>query len=527
MAAEIDVNVSEEFIISGSEPVVILGPNGSGKTSLGRELSNSHQNSQFIAATRVIAVEESINLQSKEKANQNLRNVLNREKHTPWQSNRTAEQIFSKLKADDADSAIHYRNESYETPGNPPEYTSLYKLTKLWNELFPQRQIDFSTYQPTALWEDSSQPYSIQRLSDGERSVLLLAARIIDAPEGLLIIDEPELHMHALLAKTFWNKLEAMRNDCRFIYITHDVSFALSRRPANFLLLKFPNVPPTLIENEQLPSEFLEEIIGAATFSINARRVLFCEGEINKSEEVNDHLFYSVWCQDEEAEVIPVGSCEDVIKCVEVLNSNPAITGLQAIGIIDHDYWPEEFLHNLPEGIYPLGVHELENLFCLRPIFIAIAIKLGHEEQASTELYDQFLLRARESIDDGLKNKQIIERVKRNIEYRLEGFLNLVSPNPEMEIMRNNFLEAMDISNWELDPEQIFNTEREIVESALNGNIEEFLRIIPGKRIIGKTADVLGVRVNVYKKLVIEVLDNVRSELEQEMRQGFSFSLPN
>ena len=55
---------------------------------------------------------------------------------------------------------------------------------------------------------------------------LYLAARVLTAEPGILVIDEPELHMHRKLAITdYWNKLEEMRGDIRFVYITHELHF--------------------------------------------------------------------------------------------------------------------------------------------------------------------------------------------------------------------------------------------------------------------------------------------------------------
>ena len=64
-------------------------------------------------------------------------------------------------------------------------------------------------------------------MSDGERSVLYLASQVLTVPKDkILIIDEPELHLHPSIMNSLWKSLEKMREDCLFIYITHDTEFA-------------------------------------------------------------------------------------------------------------------------------------------------------------------------------------------------------------------------------------------------------------------------------------------------------------
>ena len=64
-------------------------------------------------------------------------------------------------------------------------------------------------------------------MSDGERSVLYLAAQVLCVPENkTLIIDEPEVHLHPSLMGRLWRALESARPDCLFVFITHDVQFA-------------------------------------------------------------------------------------------------------------------------------------------------------------------------------------------------------------------------------------------------------------------------------------------------------------
>jgi ABC-type glutathione transport system ATPase component len=66
-------------------------------------------------------------------------------------------------------------------------------------------------------------------MSDGERAAFYLIGQTLMAPENSLIIfDEPELHIHRSIMSTLWDELEALRTDCAFVVISHDLEFIAS-----------------------------------------------------------------------------------------------------------------------------------------------------------------------------------------------------------------------------------------------------------------------------------------------------------
>lgn len=101
------------------------------------------------------------------------------------------------------------------------------------------------------------QSYQPNQLSDGELVSFYMIARILDSTAKILIIDEPEIHMHPFLAKSLWDALEDARPDIKFIYITHDYSFAESRREADYLIVRPGQEPEVLKNGNSFPPEFL------------------------------------------------------------------------------------------------------------------------------------------------------------------------------------------------------------------------------------------------------------------------------
>lgn len=365
---DIPISLNDGAILDGKHPLVIVGPNGSGKTTFGSELANRN-NAEWIGATRNLQFGDAIAMQTPEQSRQQLTKVKNQSKSQPWTLSNELNNLLTKLKAEDSESAVKFRNKSITDPTVIPDRTKIIELTHLWNSIFPGREIDFSSYSPKVkAGHRNNAEVTISRMSGGERVALYLLARILDAESGIIFIDEPELHFHSILARRFWSDMENIRSDCRFVYITHDLPFAISRKNVQFIIIPSFNQYEILSLDDSIPQEVVESIIGAATFSISAKRIVFCEGA--RYNQRDDSL-YSSWFSGEDTAVIPVGSCEDVIKCVEVFNDNPVVNGLNAIGLIDRDYWPEEYFNSIPSEVHVLPVHEVESLICVKGVFFS------------------------------------------------------------------------------------------------------------------------------------------------------------
>lgn len=78
--------------------------------------------------------------------------------------------------------------------------------------------------------DENGEEYDFNDLSDGERTVFYYIGHVLTSRENAyIIVDEPENHMNSGLSRRLWNRLEEIRDDCKFIYITHDLEFATTR----------------------------------------------------------------------------------------------------------------------------------------------------------------------------------------------------------------------------------------------------------------------------------------------------------
>ena len=76
--------------------------------------------------------------------------------------------------------------------------------------------------------KSGSATYSIAELSDGERNALLIAANVLTVKEStLILIDEPERHLHRSIISPLLTHLFSKRPDCAYIVSTHEVMLPL------------------------------------------------------------------------------------------------------------------------------------------------------------------------------------------------------------------------------------------------------------------------------------------------------------
>lgn len=523
MPKETTVKLSGTISLSGSHPIVIIGPNGSGKTTFGAGLANQNK-AEFVGALRNIVLGENIAMQGLDQAEQELTSKINRSRSRYWQMSNEIDQLFTKLLAEDAASATKFRDKHLAGEAAQLEETNLMLLRNAWANFFPGREIDFSSYKPTVKSDFSSSgaAYSASRMSDGEKVALYLGGRILNSQSNIVVIDEPEVHFHSRLAVRFWNTLEQFRPDIRFIYITHDLTFALSRQSAQFVIVK-PDTEPIIIPLDgELPKSLSESILGAASFSLYAKRIIFCEGE---EGEGSDYSFYSSWFNGFDTAVIPVGSCKDVIQCTNAFGNETLVSGVSALGIVDRDYWPDRYIDSLPPSICVLPVHEVESLFCLEEVFTAVGLHLGLNSDEIGKHYQDFTSQSRAMFKNGLLAKQVSERFKRRCMGGLETVVNGLRCTEDLDLLQKEHSTALKPSNWGFDPETIIGEERDCLEKALASDEATFLRLFPGKAFFPIAAKLLGLNHVKYRELVGSALQADESSPFAKMKSALEKKL--
>lgn len=204
--------------------------------------------------------------------------------------------------------------------------------------------------------------YSISQLSDGERSALLIAASILTTrPGSILLIDEPERHLHRSIISPLLTLLFSTRNDCAFVISTHDVMLPLDNPNARTLLLRgcvYQGANVTgwdadlVSADAQIDDELKRDILG------NRRQLLFVEGTENSLDKPLYSLIFP------EVSVIAKSNCRDVEHSVSSIRDAQGLHWLHAFGIIDNDGRPQNEVDRLrAKGVYAVPAFSVESIY--------------------------------------------------------------------------------------------------------------------------------------------------------------------
>jgi hypothetical protein len=160
----------------GEAPIVILGPNGSGKTRLAQKIAQSNEVSA-ISAQRRIWIDDSLPVQEEKQLRNNVRSHIDRWRQDSWLPTEEINFILSTLIQDHTNLLTKKNEEAIDSgkPTDPVKDTKLILLQGLWNRLFPKRKLEIGGFFPKVKRLDASAealPYQLRQMSDGERPVL-------------------------------------------------------------------------------------------------------------------------------------------------------------------------------------------------------------------------------------------------------------------------------------------------------------------------------------------------------------------
>lgn len=486
--AQITIKIPGYGDLDGDASVVILGPNGSGKTQLAQKIAVDNRTSA-ISAQRRTWVAESLPVQEEQQLRSNIKSYQDRWRNKSWEATGEIDAVLSTL-IQDHTNVLTKRNEEAIDAGralDPIRETKLILLQDIWKKLFPKRKLEIGGFFPKVRRLDAptpAAPYLLQQMSDGERTVLYMAGRVLTADQPVILIDEPELHMHSRLAVQFWDEAELLRPDCRFLYVTHDLNFALSRRRAKILIAK-ANDKAQAILTEKIPSSVAAEVLGAATLPFYARRIFMFEGEAGKGFASE---FFSAWFDDTETFAIPAGNRDSVYAAVVGLKE-VGVVAAEISGLIDRDYYSDTVLAAVPSGVHVLALHEIESVLCDHKVVASLAEHLGKDP---AEVWADFLSHLRREFSGQTLNYVIACRVRSRIGDLLDGAFTGAQIVPELAATRDNHCNKLAILDFPGKTSAMFTEESTRVTGALAEGGAEMLAILPGKQLLNILANVLG-----------------------------------
>ncbi len=298
--------------------------------------------------------------------------------------------------------------------------TRLDALIELWQEVFPDNRILISSGRMLFSRPDDSDSgaYSATALSAGEKAVIYYIGAILYAPKGAAVmIDSPEMFLHPSLMQSLWNRIELLRPDCAFIYITHDLSFASSRSDATTIWVRRFDPSLAAWDYELMPPHSPLSDGAYLTIMGSRKPVLFIEGDGVHS--IDAHLYPLIF---KDYSVQSLGSCNKVIEAVRTFNDLSAFHHLDSCGIVDRDRRDSKEVDYLRrKRIMVPDVAEIENILMLEEVVRAVASYCKKDE-------NRVFQKVKNAIISGFRNElrqqalmHTRHRIKRLMECRVDG----------------------------------------------------------------------------------------------------------
>ncbi len=184
----------------------------------------------------------------------------------------------------------------------------------------------------TIVFDSAGLELPFSKLSGGEREIAFLVGQIerFGLRNGLLLIDEPELHLNPDLLRTWVAFLRDTVLDGQVWVATHSLEAVEVTGPeASFVFEKDPidRITRSVTQLGARPViAALSAAIGAPAFSLSRLRFVLIEGDRQSRER---ERFFDVCGEPEVNRFIEGGSCHEVIRRLEYVRDLAAETGEQ------------------------------------------------------------------------------------------------------------------------------------------------------------------------------------------------------
>lgn len=524
----------DKYIIENTSSIVIVGANGSGKTRLGSwiEFDSSHNSKVHrISAQKSLTMpdrtspkpfdiaEEELLYGKSVRSSHYLGSSLSNKRNVRWKQKPAISFLddYSKLMvylfSEDYEKSTKYRSEAKQTKRRiEPPKTMLDIVKRIWESLLPHRELIIGGGNIEAKTKDDVKgTYNASEMSDGERVAFYLIGQCLAAPkEGIIVIDEPEIHLHRSIQSSLWNAIEAERDDCLFVYLTHDLDFAATRSNATKIWLKSYDgkawdwqIVPT---ESNMEEALLLSILGSR------RPALFVEG----GESSLDYFFLSHLYLD--YTIIPCGGCTQVITATKSFQKLKHWHRLECYGLVDRDFRTQEQINGLKDkGIYVLQLSEVENLLLAEEVVRVFANDKLFED------VEKRVKQVKDSVLSELKKKRekIISSL---VTSKVRDLLNQFDTKAKNKVA---IKESLKFVNFSIDIDAIYSETAKRIDKILNENdYKGAIEVFNHKGLIYEVARHLGMEGKEYKRYAKQLLASKRGQPIVEAMKNYVPSIP-
>ena len=515
--------------IENKKSIVLIGANGAGKTRMSIWIDennpdiNIHRISaqkslnlpQMVSPTEIQMAEEEFLYGTSNDNKEWLKQYG--KKSSRWGNSPETyllndyEKLMQFLMTENYEKSIEYREKHKNGHEEFDNDTRLEKIKEIWEDVILHRKIKICAGKIETSNRNEDDYYNGCEMSDGERAIFYFIGEVLCAKENsLIIIDEPENHLHKSILVRLWNAIECSRPDCMFLYITHNLDFASSRINSQIVWVKEFFVEDgwkyDLLDDINSSDSLKLEIMG------NRQKVLLVEGTASKS--IDRKLYSKVY---PEFNIIPMESCNAVVQTTKAYNQTNNLHYEEVKGIIDRDRRDEEEIAKLKKNnIFVPKVAEIENLFLITDV-----IRIVAEKQDKSEI-EQIICEVQNKTFEFLNSKieeQALLFVKQKSQnYIVKKINEQVSTIEEYKIKLSELISVDDLQSMY---DQEIEKMNKIIEER---NYLAALRVINNKGLLPYTQlpNKFGWKKDYYIDyvlLLLEKKDTVSNELKEIFRQ--------
>jgi hypothetical protein len=353
------------------------------------------------------------------------------------------EKMMTLLFSENYDALLARENEELKLQKLVPgRETLLRKIQALWEKVLPNRRLIISSGQISAqaVSETEHKPYHAKAMSDGERVIFYLIGQCLCAREGaIIVIDEPEIHLHKAIQDALWNSIERARPDCTFVYLSHDLTFAADRTGATRVCLKdFSNSGFSWYEIEQqehIPDDVYLEILGSR------KPIIFVEGTSGSLDVEVYQMAYP------DFSIKPLGGCTTVVSATKAFDDLKHMHHMKCFGLVDRDYLSDgQIQAYMRKNIYTPKVAEIENIFLIPELVMAVANRLMLDENETLRTVKDFVVKTFE--------RELKTHAQQAAHHRVALMLGQFSSRSTSVVEYNNDLK---VHLDKIDPISIYN----------------------------------------------------------------------
>lgn len=541
----LDTPNGDSSVEIGIKPItVILGTNGTGKSTLLRQLAGTNRRTQgklesagvspvtYVEGGRVANVPNKLRVRDHDSFGKGISESWDGEieQAKRGELRSRTNKIFDALRRETARRKERHSDKVDEAQREdkvPPERDEppLDRVFRLFSEIFPSIQLKADSVSNELKAEKYGDSYDASDLSDGEKQVLtLLADLAVHGAGKSVVVDEPELNLNSGLAVRVWETIEQeilsssdesetedtfFEEDDEvpyFVYATHSLGFASRSAVDRVIVLDNKagvatcvDSPSSLLENEAITSE---DYLGALTTIVATPTALITEGENGSI----DRAFYR-WVIGEEwsrkkdgVPVIPLRGSSDVkgaIKQEGIWNEIGENTHL--VGVTDRDYLSDSQLKGLKsDNLLILNLHEVESYFCLPKLLCDLAEERVVKKQPTEEDIEEKILEYAESKRVSVATKRVAEEknITLTVSVTNKDLEEADSAEEVAGLLEQSAEEGLQAAENRLSGSQArdaFETELNQIDDAIeNENIVKILKLFPGKELLRRLGHFVG-----------------------------------